>query len=94
MPVNGNVIDEALPLSIFQMSNQATKPLKRSVQMEQPNAFPAGDSVYTVNVEADAVSIVVFTCGDTISSYSLGTSLGETLYYGDFHHPRNRTARP
>ena len=25
-------------------------------------AFPAGESVYTVNVEADAVSIVVFSC--------------------------------
>ena len=26
------------------------------------NSFPAGESVYSVNVESDAVSVVVFSC--------------------------------
>ena len=61
-PVEMSLMKWALPLSIFQMSNQATKPGSHRYRWNDLQRFPAGDSVYTVNVEADAVSIVVFTC--------------------------------
>ena len=64
MPANGNVIDE-VGSSFVYFPN--VEPGARSLEAIGANgttctAFPAGDSVYTVNVEADAVSIVVFTC--------------------------------
>jgi hypothetical protein len=64
MPANGNVIDEVGSSFVYfpnvEPGSQSLEAI--GVSGTTCNAFPAGDSVYTVNVEADAVSIVVFTC--------------------------------
>ena len=64
MPASGNIIDE-VGSSFVYFPN--VEPGTRSLEAIGASgttcgAFPAGDSVYSVNVEADAVSIVVFTC--------------------------------
>ena len=64
MPANGNVIDE-VGSSVVYFPN--VEPGKRTLEAFGADGticdpFPAGDSTYTVNVEADAVSIVVFSC--------------------------------
>ena len=64
MPASGNVIDEVGSSFVYfpnvEPGNQTLEAI--GADGTTCRAFPIGDSVYPVNVEADAVSIVVFTC--------------------------------
>ena len=64
MPASGNVIDEVGSSFVYFPNVEPGNQTLEAIGSDGTtcNAFPAGDPVYTVNVEADAVSIVVFTC--------------------------------
>ena len=64
MPTNGNVIDEVGSSVVYFPNVEPGSRTLEAIGAEGTicRAFPAGDSTYTVNVEADAVSVVVFSC--------------------------------
>lgn len=64
MPANGNTIDEAGSSVVYFPNVEPGVHSLEAIGAEGTTckAFPAGDSMYTVSVEADAVSVVVYSC--------------------------------